>query len=381
MTTRFRAYLALAALGMAGPGARAEATEVALCTDLGRVTLELFDRDAPRHAENFLRYVETGSYSGSLFHRVVEGLVVQGGAYDRQWRRRETFEPVVNESTNGIANARGTIAAARADDPGSATAQFFVNVADNHELDGTGSEPGYSVFGRVAEGMEVIDAIASLPTGSAGPLTENVPDPVVAIRSAAVLDAAGLDEIPEPRDQHLRGRIAKASDNPHAVLQWVDQLRSLCADMDAATLLTEAQAAAALKRPFRARYALEEYFDIADPSDSGRAGAQALYADVSASSASGIEPLIAHCVVPNLPAIPDGLAADLDSMLAGQNAVKTFIADSEMYLDCLSETIDEDDLTDGEHANAVRQHNQMVRLMEELAEDFNREVRAFKSRE
>lgn len=384
MTTRSGAYLALTFLSLLAISQPAPATEVAVCTDLGSVTIELFDEQAPLHTANFLRYVEQGFYSGTVFHRVLNGTIVQGGGYDRQLQRRKGAEPVANESRNGLSNVRGTVAAARTDDPDSATSQFFVNVADNVELDGSARDYGYTVFGRVSSGLEVIDAISRLPTGSAGPLRQDVPEPIVAIDSMAVVNESALGRLPaESREEHLREAIsaAAAASDHIRTLELVGHLRATCAELDPYTLLTEAHAAAALNQFDRARYVLEDYFEIVDSSHPSYSDAQSLYRNLRPTSEPGVEPLIGHCIVPNLPEIPDGRAADLDSMLAGQTAVRSFMEDSEMYLDCLSAVIDEEDLPDARHSSAVRQHNQMVRLMEELAQDFNHEVQAFKTRE
>ena len=143
-------------------GGQAYATDVAVCTDRGRAVLELADTQAPLQVANFLKYVDMGYYSGLVFHRVKAGFVVQGGGVDRQLHGRPTLPPVANESSNGLSNRRGTVAAARTEDPNSAAAQFFVNLEDNPALDG-GAKPGYTVFGRVKEGFAVFDQISRLP--------------------------------------------------------------------------------------------------------------------------------------------------------------------------------------------------------------------------
>ena len=133
-----KGYLLLVAL----LGAHAaNATDVAVCTDRGRFVIELADAEAPKHVENFLRYVDMAYYSGTVFHRVVSGFVVQGGGYDRDLRGRPTLPPVANESHNGLHNVRDSVAAARTQDPDSATAQFYVNLKDNTQLD-AGTEAG-----------------------------------------------------------------------------------------------------------------------------------------------------------------------------------------------------------------------------------------------
>src|SRR5262245_21285490 len=203
-----RALVALGASCGAGPLA---ATQVAICTDSGRAVLELADEAAPQQVANFLRYVDMGFYAGTVFHRVQAGLFVQGGGVDRGLRLRSTLPPVPNESSNGLHNTRGSIAAARTEDPDSARSQFFVNLGDNTQLDG-GRDPGYTVFGNVTEGMEVFEQIGRLPTGSSGPFRADVPTPLVAIRSIARVDEAALAELPEDgREAALKDKIAAAA--------------------------------------------------------------------------------------------------------------------------------------------------------------------------
>ena len=176
--------LALPTVALAGP-------RVALETDLGRIVIELDAERAPRTVENFLRYVREGFYDGTVFHRVVPGFVIQGGGYTARLERKPTHPPIPNESDNGLSNRRGTVAMARARDPDSATSQFFINLADNTFLDHrppVARPSGYTVFGRVVEGMDVVDAIARRPTGPAGPFPRDVPRPPVVIRAARLLD-------------------------------------------------------------------------------------------------------------------------------------------------------------------------------------------------
>ena len=126
-----RSYVALLALLVTHA---AQATDVAVCTDRGRFVIELADSEAPKHVENFLRYVDMAYYSGTVFHRVVSGFVVQGGGYDRDLRNRPALPPIQNESRNGLRNVRGSVAAARTEDPDSATSQFYVNLKDNTQV-------------------------------------------------------------------------------------------------------------------------------------------------------------------------------------------------------------------------------------------------------
>lgn len=158
-------------------------TEVTVSTDLGEFVIELYAEDAPLHVANFLQYVDQGFYSRTVFHRVVAGFMVQAGGYDRQLADKDTNSPVMNESKNGLSNVRGSVAAARLSDPHSADSQFYINLVDNLSLDGSRKNLGYTVFGRVTSGMEIIDAIAELPTGAAGRFKDNVPTPLVGITS------------------------------------------------------------------------------------------------------------------------------------------------------------------------------------------------------
>lgn len=140
-------------------------------TSLGAITVELDQARAPITVANFLEYVRTNHYNGTIFHRVIPGFVVQGGGYDVAMREKPTRTPIKNEAGNGLKNLRGTIAMARTNEPHSATAQFFINLADNDFLDFKGETEdgyGYAVFGKVISGMDVVDRIAAIPTVSRG---------------------------------------------------------------------------------------------------------------------------------------------------------------------------------------------------------------------
>lgn len=164
---------------------------VALDTSMGRITLALNQEKAPRSVANFLRYVRSGHYDGTIFHRVMPGFMIQGGGLDPTLEERPTGAAVRNEARNGLRNSRGSLAMARLAAPDSATAQFFINVKDNHSLDFGISGAGYAVFGEVLEGMDVVDKIAGVQTQSRGP-HQNVPVTPVVIRKARVL-AAGTE--------------------------------------------------------------------------------------------------------------------------------------------------------------------------------------------
>ena len=139
-------------------------------TTAGPITLELDRAKAPITVDNFLKYVDDGFYAGTIFHRVIPGFMIQGGGMDENMREKPTREPIKNEASNGLTNARGTISMARTNNPNSATAQFFISVADNSQsLDPRPGSAGYAVFGKVSDGMKVADSIVSVPTGQKGP--------------------------------------------------------------------------------------------------------------------------------------------------------------------------------------------------------------------
>lgn len=135
-------------------------------TSLGSFTVELFEQEAPVTTRNFLDYVDAGHFDGTVFHRVIPGFVIQGGGLGADMRQRPTRAPIRNEADNGLKNRRGTLSMARTNDPHSATSQFFVNLVDNAFLDPGRGGAGYAVFGCVTEGMDVIDRIAAVKTGS-----------------------------------------------------------------------------------------------------------------------------------------------------------------------------------------------------------------------
>jgi cyclophilin family peptidyl-prolyl cis-trans isomerase len=170
----------------------APAPRVALNTNLGRIVIELDPVKAPKSSENFLQYVRDGFYAGTVFHRVIPGFMAQGGGFTADLQLKPTRAAIPNEGNNGLSNLRGTVAMARTNDPHSATAQFFVNVVDNQRLDFVSEQDGlwgYAVFGKVVEGMEVVDKIIAIPTGGQGPLPRDVPLEPVLIESAEIIAA------------------------------------------------------------------------------------------------------------------------------------------------------------------------------------------------
>ncbi len=159
------------------------AVQVVITTNLGTMTFELDEEKAPKSVANFLQYVDEGFYDGTIFHRVIDNFMVQGGGFTADYGRKETRPPVMNEADNGLRNRLGTIAMARTNDPHSATSQFFINVRHNSNLDFREKRPrawGYAVFGRLIDGLEVLGKIKSVPTGAAGPFRSDVPlEPVI----------------------------------------------------------------------------------------------------------------------------------------------------------------------------------------------------------
>jgi peptidyl-prolyl cis-trans isomerase A (cyclophilin A) len=163
------------------------AQKVRLATSAGDIVVELDAEKAPKSVDNFMRYVKDGHYNGVIFHRVIETFMIQTGGYKADLTEKPTRAPIVLESRNGLSNARGTIAMARTAVPNSATSQFFINVNDNLGLDQANARDGegYAVFGKVVEGMEVVDKIKSAPTKATGP-HQNLPVTAVTIRKASV---------------------------------------------------------------------------------------------------------------------------------------------------------------------------------------------------
>ena len=159
-----------------------------LHTNLGDIHLELFAEQAPKSVENFLGYARSGFYDGTIFHRVISHFMIQGGGFTPEMEKKPTGEPITNEAANGLSNKRGTFAMARTNHPHSATAQFFINVQDNINLDHTGESNsrawGYAVFGRVTEGMDVVDKIRFVQTTRVGPLSDVPVEPVIIERVA-----------------------------------------------------------------------------------------------------------------------------------------------------------------------------------------------------
>jgi peptidyl-prolyl cis-trans isomerase B (cyclophilin B) len=193
---KLKTLFMLCAAAMVPGGALAADPQVDIRTTIGTIRIELYPARAPKTVENFLQYVRDGQYNGTIFHRVIDGFMVQGGGFDKSFQQKRTRAPIVNEAQQGVKaglkNEVGTLAMARTADPNSATAQFFINVADNAFLnwgDPRSDGHGYAVFGKVVDGMDVVMKIAKTPTGAGGPFPRDVPRPPVIIESMTVVGA------------------------------------------------------------------------------------------------------------------------------------------------------------------------------------------------
>jgi peptidyl-prolyl cis-trans isomerase A (cyclophilin A)/peptidyl-prolyl cis-trans isomerase B (cyclophilin B) len=163
---------------------------VKLETNAGTIVVELYPDAAPVTVKNFLDYVNSGFYNNTIFHRVIPDFMIQGGGFQTDYGQKQTLAPIVNEASNGLANRLGSIAMARTNDPNSATAQFFINVADNAFLNyQPDANPGYAVFGQVVEGLDTAIQISMRPTGPGGQFRSDVPSAPVIILNASVFDA------------------------------------------------------------------------------------------------------------------------------------------------------------------------------------------------
>ena len=181
-------HLFLLAAGLlTGLSAVAANPAVEMKTNQGAVVIELFADKAPKTVANFLKYTEEGFYNGTVFHRVIDGFMVQGGGFTPDMQQKEVRAPIENEAKNGLKNSVGTLSMARTSDPNSATAQFFINLVDNGMLDYPGRDGwGYAVFGKVTQGLDVVQKIAKVKTGNAG-MHQNVPSMPVVIESVKLL--------------------------------------------------------------------------------------------------------------------------------------------------------------------------------------------------
>jgi cyclophilin family peptidyl-prolyl cis-trans isomerase len=174
----------------AAPAPKASAMYVQVVTSMGNFTIELSAERAPITVAQFLKYVDQGFYSGTVFHRAIPSFIIQGGGYDPDYKLKGNPSKVVNESGNGLTNVRGTVGLARPPEPHDGDVQFYVNLADNTALDPNQTRWGYAVFGKVVQGMDVVDAISLVPTGAKGPFKENAPLKAVIIQK--------IERVPNP---------------------------------------------------------------------------------------------------------------------------------------------------------------------------------------
>lgn len=189
---RVTQFLAVLFLLITGPALADDRPRIMLQTNIGQIVLELDAARAPASVKNFIGYVNSGFYNDTLFHRVIEGFMVQGGGFTGEFMKKQTKPPIRNEANNGLKNQAYTISMARTNAPHSATSQFFINTVDNTNLDHTEPTPrgwGYAVFGRVIEGFEVVDNIGTVVTGAQGPFPRDVPREPIFIESASVMGA------------------------------------------------------------------------------------------------------------------------------------------------------------------------------------------------
>jgi peptidyl-prolyl cis-trans isomerase B (cyclophilin B) len=188
MIQRLGAFLALPLALAAAELPAQDVTRAVMKTSVGDIHLELYPAKAPATVDNFVRYAKDGFYDGTIFHRVISHFMIQGGGFSPDMQKKPTREPIKNEANNGLSNMRGTIAMARMPQPHSATAQFFINVQNNMNLDYQGENNwGYAVFGQVTQGMDIVDDIRFVPTTSKPPFSDVPVEPVI-IQSVTIIE-------------------------------------------------------------------------------------------------------------------------------------------------------------------------------------------------
>ena len=181
--------LVMLSVAAGAPGALAADPQVDLKTNVGTIRLELYPAKAPKTVENFLQYVKDGHFDGTIFHRVIDNFMIQGGGFDKSYKQKPTRDSIQNEAKNGLKNDLGTIAMARTSAPHSASSQFFINGKNNDFLNAANAQDGwgYTVFGKVVSGMDVVTKISKSATGSGGPFPTDVPRELVVIESATLV--------------------------------------------------------------------------------------------------------------------------------------------------------------------------------------------------
>jgi len=181
--------LVMLSVAAGAPGALAADPQVDLKTNFGTIRLELYPAKAPKTVENFLQYVKDGHFNGTIFHRVIDNFMIQGGGFDKSYKQKATRPPIENEAKNGLKNDLGTVAMARTSSPHSASSQFFINGKNNDFLNAASAQDGwgYTVFGKVVSGMDVVMKISKTPTGPGGPFPTDAPRDMVVIESATLV--------------------------------------------------------------------------------------------------------------------------------------------------------------------------------------------------
>jgi len=358
----------------------AAAVDVRMCTDRGAIEISLDERAAPLHARNFARNVDDGFYSGTILHRVVPDSMVQGGSYTTTLERRPAQDPITSEARNGLSNLRGTIAASRAGDSASGSTQFFINLSDNTHLDATADTPGYTVFGRVTAGLEILDDISRQPTRTSGSLAD-LPVAPVELTSVTTLTREsffGLSVEASPADLARQFEAAVGRSDAAAILASIDALRQGCETLSTRQYLAEAEAAIELDRIERARYSLAQYLAGASRADPQLSRMQRLYAGLPAPGQSNIAERAAQCRRPAAPTIPPAWATDFQTLSATERTMRSYHLNGDFYLRCVGQMLDSGDLNATELRDATVLYNEVVIEMTAVTSRFNASVRAFK---
>ena len=368
-------------------------TEVAICTDAGNFIVELYDEEAPLHVENFIYYVEKGFYLGTVFHRVIKDFVVQGGGYTRNFRGKPISDPIKNESKNGIKNNIGTLAAARASNPNSATSQFYINLSDNPSLDATRNNFGYTVFGEVKIGMDTIKSIADLPTSASGPFISDVTQPLIAITAITVVPENRYPEMAlEQKTETLLKEIYYAINEEafESAESFFREYHAICGEVGPELMLLEIKVLAALEKNQLATEILAEYLRIADNTKEEYLEALALSRQLTSGmvipesrETIRLREISGDCSFPVMPDLPDARIATINEMVEAQNEVKKYIELSNIRLECLDKIINtsEDPLVYDDLRLVTAAYNQAVDMQNDIAGSFNTQRTIFLERQ
>lgn len=354
------ARCAVTVLAAALPGL-AGAVDVRICTDRGALELTLDEQSAPRLTGQFVRLVRDGFYSGTVFHRVVPGTLVEGGAYTGNLEPRTPAEPVPGDNASGLANLRGTIATARSGSPDS-SAQFIINLADNANLDPAPGSGGYVVFGRVTAGLDLLDAIAAQPTRRAGNLTD-VPLSPIELQSVTTVNrnaVFGLSVEPDPARLRQDFEAAMTREDASSIIAAIDGLRGACQALNSRQYLAEAEAAIELNRPQRAQSALQQAVQSIAGNDPLLPRLQRLYAGLPQSGRSNVEDRLTQCRRPAVPPLPAGRSADAAALRVVESQLRNFQRNGEQYLRCVAQVIDGGTLDDLQARDATALYNAVV---------------------